>query len=174
MDNQFYVYLHRKATNNEIFYVGKGKDYRAWNKQHRSKYWIRIVNKYGLIVELYKTNLTENEAFDLEKELIKNLGKKNLCNLTDGGEGMSGFSKPWTEEQRQNASINRKGKIPWNKGKKGVQKNCKGPSKLILDVQTGIFYESITEASHSYLYNRGHLNKMIKGTRTNKTNLIYV
>jgi hypothetical protein len=174
MKNIFYIYLHRRGDNNEIFYVGKGKNNRAWVKQHRSNYWNRIVEKYGLIVEIYKNNLFEEDAFIIEKNLIKTIGKDKLCNLTDGGEGLSGMKRTFSEEHKKNISLGLKGRLPWNKGKNGVQKNCKGPSKLILDTETGIFYESITEASFSYLYQRGHLNRMVNGTRKNKTNLQYV
>lgn len=174
MKNNFYIYLHRRSDNNQIFYVGKGKNNRAWVKQHRSSYWSRIVKKYGLIVEIYKNDLSEIEAFNLEKDLIKNIGKDKLCNLTDGGEGISGMKRTFTEEHKKNISLSQKGRTPWNKNKKGVQKNFKKDGKLVLDMQTGIFYDSITEASFSYLFQRGHLNKMIKGSRTNKTNLKYV
>jgi len=175
MNNNFYIYLHKRADNNQVFYVGKGKNNRAWVKQHRSDYWNRIVQKYGLIVELYKTNLTEEESFIIEKDLIKKFGKTNLCNLTDGGEGLSGMKRTFSDDHKKNISLSKKGKDTWNKGKKGVQKNFKGAEgNLVLDMETGIYYNSITEASLSYLYHKGHLNRMIKGDRKNKTNLRYV
>jgi hypothetical protein len=95
MINQFYVYIHRKATNGEVFYVGKGKDNRAYDNRIRNKHWHNIVNKHGLIVEFAKTDISEAEAFELEEHLIHffgrfDLGKGVLVNMTDGGEGASG------------------------------------------------------------------------------------
>ena len=89
--NNFYVYIHRKKSNNEIFYVGKGKDRRAYRKDHRNIYWNKVVNKHGYEIEIYKDNLTEKEAFELEIKLINELKEKGLqlTNMTDGGEGWS-------------------------------------------------------------------------------------
>jgi hypothetical protein len=102
--NDFYVYLHRKATNGEVFYVGKGKGKRCKDASGRSAYWRRIVNKYGLTIEFAKKNISEAEAFELEEFLIEffgraDLGKGKLINLTNGGDGNSG-------------------RVPHNKGKK--------------------------------------------------------
>jgi len=105
--NLFYVYLHRKKSNNDVFYVGKGFDKRAWKKTSRSEYWKRIENKHGRIVEIVKDGLQENEAFELEKEVIAFYGRKNLCNLNDGGYGGTNPS----QETRLKMSIAGKGKI---------------------------------------------------------------
>lgn len=112
--NNFYVYIHRKKSNNEIFYVGKGKDRRAYWKSRRNQYWQNIVNKYGYIVEILKDNLTENEAFNLEMETIKEYKKQNinLCNMTNGGEGMTGFKH--SEETKRLYSKNRTAKLNVN------------------------------------------------------------
>lgn len=88
--NDFYVYVHRKESNNSIFYVGKGCDCRAYDKTCRNDYWKKTYNKHGLIVEIVLNNLTEQQSFNLEIELIAFYGRENLCNLTDGGEGSSG------------------------------------------------------------------------------------
>lgn len=40
----FYVYLHSRATDGKVFYVGKGSEYRYKSKQ-RNNYWRRTVNK---------------------------------------------------------------------------------------------------------------------------------
>ena len=92
----FYVYLHRRATDNSVFYVGKGKGRRAYWKNQRNKHWHYVANKHGYTVEIYKDGLSEKEAFNLEIEMIKKIGIENLCNYTEGGDGASGSKK--TEE----------------------------------------------------------------------------
>jgi NUMOD3 motif len=93
LDKQFYVYVHMKATDDSVFYVGKGSKYRSTSKNGRSEHWHRIVNKHGLIVEIVKNNLSFEESNSYEIYLIAKLRNEgcNLCNLTDGGEGSSGY-----------------------------------------------------------------------------------
>jgi len=98
----FYVYLHRKATNGQVFYVGKGYGKRAWSKRRNAK-WKNIVAKYGFIVEIAQSGLQELAAFELEKDLISHYGRESLCNLTDGGEGMAGFK--YSDEFKAKVSI---------------------------------------------------------------------
>lgn len=90
MENIFYVYIHRKATDGSVFYVGKGSGRRAFWKNGRNKHWHAIVNKYGYEVFLIAQSLTENEAFKIERDTIAYYGRSNLCNYTDGGDGISG------------------------------------------------------------------------------------
>lgn len=90
----FYVYAHKKPCG-EVFYIGKGKNRRAWSKYDRNSMWVNTANKYGYTVEIIHDNLTEQEAFDKEVELIRKYGRRNigtgiLTNLTDGGEGVTG------------------------------------------------------------------------------------
>jgi len=101
-----YVYLHKKKTDGAVFYVGKGFGKRAWKKSTRSDWWKRIEAKYGRDVEIYKDDLSENDAFRLEAELIAFYGRENLCNLTDGGEG--GINP--SDETRRKMSIARIGR----------------------------------------------------------------
>lgn len=92
LTNVFYVYVHKKASNLDIFYVGKGKGNRATSLSGRNKHWKNVVNKYGYIYEIVHDNLSENEAFDLEIKLIKQYMDNgiDLCNKSTGGEGASG------------------------------------------------------------------------------------
>ena len=46
-------------------------------------------------------------------------------------------------------------------------------SKLILDLETGIFYQNTKEASTAIGINRNYLKNMLNGNRKNKTSLIY-
>ena len=108
----FYVYLHRKATTNEVFYVGKGSGRRAWIFRARGAYWTNIVNKHGLIVEIVQSGLKEFEAFNLERDLIAIYGRKDLglgllVNGTDGGDGSSGAKKSYELiKKMSNAMLN--------------------------------------------------------------------
>ena len=93
-----YVYLHRNSKTKVVFYVGISKDnnngryYRANRKYNRSVYWNNYTKKHKYFVEIYKDNISWEEACDLEKQLIFEYGRKenkcgSLVNLTDGGEG---------------------------------------------------------------------------------------
>ena len=104
----FYIYQHRRLTDNSIFYVGKGKGDRFNSKKNRNKYWHFIVKKHGFKSEIIKNNLDEDLSLLAEIELIdkyKKIGIK-LCNLTDGGNGVSGYK--WTEEQKLAHKLNQK------------------------------------------------------------------
>lgn len=91
--NDFYVYLHLRADDGLPFYVGKGRNNRAWFAHGRTVHWQRIVKKHGLVVEILRDSMSEREAFEFEKSTIAALGRGFLCNCTDGGEGMSGHVK---------------------------------------------------------------------------------
>lgn len=93
---KYYTYLHIKADTGEIFYVGKGMPARrrASSRLYRSLHWHNVVAKHGLKIEIAAFWATEDEAFAHEKLLIcslRGLGVP-LVNLTDGGDGTSGFS----------------------------------------------------------------------------------
>lgn len=96
-DDMFYTYAHYKPGTNEIFYIGKGKGYRAHDKRalRRNPYWSNIVEKYGIDVVILQTWITEKAAFDHEIQLIKHYKSigQAYCNLTDGGEGTSGYKR---------------------------------------------------------------------------------
>jgi len=89
----FYVYIHIRLDTGEIFYVGKGQKKRAWSPRGRNQHWLGIVAKHGRLVHIHSYHVSEEEAFSQEVKLIdeyKGSGIK-LVNLTDGGEGASGW-----------------------------------------------------------------------------------
>lgn len=86
----FYVYVH-KTSAGRIFYVGKGHGRRAWSHKKRSNYWLTTVRKHGLVVEVVEDDLLEWYAFEREVALIHFYGRANLVNMTDGGDGSSGY-----------------------------------------------------------------------------------
>lgn len=115
MNKKFYVYVHRKNTDGSVFYVGKGKDCRAWAKHGRNVYWKRIVAKHGFTVHIIVNKINEICALSIECALIKFYGRNNLCNLTDGGEGVSGLRH--SEETKEKLRGPRPNFKPWLKGK---------------------------------------------------------
>jgi hypothetical protein len=96
LTDMFYTYIHRKASDGSVFYVGKGISSRANTMHGRNKFWHNIENKHGRTVEICARWKTEQEALDHERLLIacfKDMGCE-LSNLTDGGLGTSGRKMP--------------------------------------------------------------------------------
>ena len=63
------MYLHRLKNSNEIFYVGKGVNQRAYRATGRTLAW-KIKAKEGYTVEIVKDCLSNSEAISLEYELF--------------------------------------------------------------------------------------------------------
>src|SRR3989304_453517 len=113
-DKIYYVYVFLKTYkvgkfiyddlkfDMEPFYVGKGCHRRikmseqSCTNTHKNNI-INKIHKFNLTVSSikFKEKLTEIEALELEKELIRKIGRNDLMlgplvNLTDGGDGTSG------------------------------------------------------------------------------------
>ncbi len=91
---RFYVYEHLRNDTGAIFYVGKGVGNRSNLSSRRNQHWKRIVAKAGgFSVRIASKNLNEELAFLVEIERIDQLKRigVNLCNMTNGGEGLSGY-----------------------------------------------------------------------------------
>lgn len=90
----YYVYLHKRKGTNKIFYVGKGTNIRMYSDKNRNYLWEAVVKEDGgFDVEIYKDELTEEDAFEVEMQLIKSIGIDNLTNLSEGGFGGDTLSK---------------------------------------------------------------------------------
>jgi hypothetical protein len=96
----FYVYAYVRPEHSEYgpdgtpYYIGKGSGKRAWTLHKKRSGIIRPAD--NRLIKIIKKNLTEPEAFDLEKRLIRKYGRIDtgsgcLVNLTDGGDGISGL-----------------------------------------------------------------------------------
>lgn len=89
MQKQFYAYVYLRSDGTP-YYIGKGYGQRAY---HKAAHNVHIPKEHSRIL-IFERN-SEQEAFETEKELIFNWGRKDnntgiLRNLTDGGDGQSG------------------------------------------------------------------------------------
>jgi hypothetical protein len=103
----YYVYSYLREDLSP-YYIGKGTRSRAYaSANHRIK-----APKEKERIHILKDNLTEEEAYDLEKLYIKMFGRVDLGtgilrNLSDGGEGPTGYKT--TPEQRRKIALSRMG-----------------------------------------------------------------
>lgn len=104
--NKYYVYAWIRLDKNKVFYIGKGSGNRYKDMSMRNKYFLNVVNKIGednIQIKILLDNLTEDEAFEKEKYYISYYREKGhpLTNLSDGGEGSSGWYDKLSEEEKQ-------------------------------------------------------------------------
>ena len=133
----FYTYSHA-TPEGRIFYIGKGQGNRAHQLKYRNDRWKKIVNKYGKpTVQVLADWKTEIEALEHEMLLIncfRDMGYK-LANLTNGGEGTSGYKHTLEQiERNRKAKI---GSIPWNKGISSGLKHTEKFKEKIRKLHTG-------------------------------------
>lgn len=182
------VYSHKRLDNNQIFYVGIELDSdkkqigkRPYKKQGKSKIWNNIVNKTDYIVEILLNNISNQEAVEVEKYLIKYYGRINLktgtlANLTDGGEGITGFKhskktllkmkksatgRTWSNDFKLKLSLIHKGK------------RSKNLEKKVIDTSTGIIYDSVTILAREKNILKSTLTNKLNGHRSNNTTYKY-
>jgi len=127
-----YIYKHIRTDTNEVFYIGIGKNKRAWQKG-RNRIWNSIVSKTDYIVEIIQNNLSIEEAIELEKYYIKLYGRRDLntgtlVNLTDGGEGIVGMIRTEEHKKRISEAHKKNGIIP--PSQKGIVRSEENKKKI--------------------------------------------
>lgn len=103
-DKVYYVYIWYIVDTGEVFYVGKGKGKRYKQLSHRNKFFTDMYNSHNCDVKKIYENLTEDEAFQKEKDTVKWFRENTnfrLTNQTDGGEGLSGWKPPQEFKDKQ-------------------------------------------------------------------------
>ena len=182
--------------------IGSSENYkRAYSKDSRNKFWHSIVNKCGYAVDILLTDLNWEEACDIEKYLISSIGRRDLgngvlVNMTDGGDGVFGFK--FNEEsikKMSNSQIGRKhsddtkskisksqigrvfsieSKLRMKEAQKGLNaRGVNSKAKLVLDLQTGVYYECLVDATEAKLIKYSKAIDSLRGKSKINYNLIY-
>lgn len=186
--NIHYVYIHRRISDNHIFYIGKGNSGKGNNRHKhgygRNKDWHKIADEHGWYSKIIKSNLSEIKALELETMLINRVGVYRLANKNYLNHGQSGYKH--SEESKAMMSKSKMGIIPWNKGLKlpnlSISRMGKGNPRygmktvhseetkrklrqafgvVVCNAQSGVFNESIEEACASYGFSRKTIFKRI-------------
>ena len=191
----FYVYAFLRSKPSTTgskyspYYIGKGIRHRAFKNTSR-RCPIPADKSYIVFIQ---EGLTEEEAFSLEKYCIAlygriDLGTGILRNLTDGGDGSSGW-RP-SQETRNKMSQSRVGKPLPQKVKNNMSRALLGNQRWLGKQHTESTKRKMSQSSQRYLYeftdssgeiyitdnasefaeqyglSDGHLNQVIHGKRT--------
>jgi group I intron endonuclease len=82
------------------------------------------------------------------------------------------YGKKHSDKSREKIRLSKIGRKPWNKGMKSKTNSYK--SKYVLDLETGIFYDSCKECCEfNPYYNYSTLRSKLNGRYVNNTKFIY-
>jgi hypothetical protein len=130
--------------------------------------WVSTYKKHGRIVEVIHTGLSQEDACDIEKDLIELIGRRNLglgtlVNLTDGGEGAVGMV--WTDEMREDAkwSDERKAEVSANYTQEMRDAMSEMNSRPVIDTATGIAYSSMGVACDELGFKMSTITDQLRG-----------
>ncbi len=118
--DEFYVYVYIDPRDGTPFYIGKGRDARAYKHLQPGAmetglksgwFFYRKLRKLlnggvSPVIHFLCENLTEDQALYWETFFIKALGRRDiktgcLCNHTDGGDGVSHAGHTHSEETKK-------------------------------------------------------------------------
>ena len=181
-NNDYYVYEHIRNDTGKCFYVGKGHGKRAYQKS-RNEHHDRVTNKTSFTIKIIKDNLTEEEAYKLEREVIEDyvfnkkygidiIGYNNnkdenghLTNHSFGGDGSYGMihSEEW-KHQHSKDMVGEKNPM-YGKPRPDGSGTPAIPIKVFKDTVLINTYPSISEAARQLGLSDGNIYLCLKGIR---------
>ena len=131
MENNYVVYIHRKLSDGSPFYVGAGSSKRPFIITQRPRDWVNIVESVGYTIDIHKDDLSREECFKLEVELISMFGRLDmgtgcLINKTNGGRKVVGLSNKVLSIRNKKMSISAKGKVKSKEWRDKIAKSLTG------------------------------------------------
>lgn len=184
----FYVYAFLRSADSASgpkyspYYIGKGKGRRAYSPQRRGA--PRPASSSFIV--FIQEGLTEQEALDLEKYCIAlygrvDLGTGILRNLTDGGEGISGFTfseetirrlseintgKEMPQSTRDKISAAMSGRTLPEKTRKLIsQRRAKGEYELTAPDGTVYLVTNLSTFCKQHNLQNGNVSAVLRGER---------
>ncbi|MGZ9736534.1 GIY-YIG nuclease family protein [Flavobacterium sp. GNP002] len=147
---------------------------------------LQLETHWGLFYNVLDKKSGLNLRLPKDGEVYGGFSKERIC----GGDFKKGnipHNKgiPCSEEMKKRISLKKKGRSSWNKGKKWSEESKKRMSegskgiithnaKIILDINTGVFYNSSVDAAKYNSISKSSLNYMLQGVYKNKTSLRHV
>ena len=101
---KYYVYAWCIKGTDEVFYIGKGTGNRYRTRKRENSYFMKMVDSHDCYPKIIHDNLTEEEAFELEKQEIahyRSIEGNRLTNILDGGDNPPLVFGPKSEEQKK-------------------------------------------------------------------------
>jgi group I intron endonuclease len=180
------------GIDNHVFEIIEECDFLELNKRERFyQDMYDVLGPKGLNCVLTSTDiLPEVKSEETRRKIsVSNTGKRHTESAKNKV-SIANIGKVLSVESRKKLSEARKGMIFSEETKKRISESKKGKktkrdyslskglgnekSKIILDLQAGVFYYGVADASRCLGKNKSVLLRYLNGTRKNKTNLIYV
>jgi len=135
----------------------------------RERYWgdsLNVLGENGLNSILPKAGENKKGVSD-ETRLKMSISKRGILN--------SSYGVPLSDKHKEAIRKAQTGRKHSQEHRKKVsENNAKNLAKIVIDLKTGIFFESAKEAAEAYGIKHSTLISMLNGTNKNRTNLIYV
>ena len=197
------LYVHKRKSDNELFYIGIGNNKRPYIKGTRSNFWKNEVKKHDYSIEILTNNLTWKNAQEAEIQLIKLYGRRDLglgqlVNLTDGGDGSPGCVTSQETKDKLSKALKGKnvgskngmfglkgdlypnkrnpkyGKDNWMYGKSIFKGGLSKNSKKVINIKTEEIWDCVIDCAEKNNIKKSTLASWLNGQNPNKSDFRYL